>query len=356
MMLTPKKTPRLRFALALAGGAAFALSSAGPAPAAGALDAALPAYKADGPAAKPPRGALYVERDGAIRIGGAETAEEVLKGIDALYATAHPGVRFDLALKGTSTGIPLLAHGVTPFAPMGRGVTKIELVPYEKIVGEKPLEIRIAHTAYASDHLATSLGVYVNAANPIDRLTVEEVARIFTRANPQGDLSAWGQLGETGEWARAAIHPVAGSEYAGFGSYLEKAHFHGRMLAAGVEPYPNTAAVLKRVSQDSLAIGIAASGRRDPGVKMVALAGKAGEPYGAGEPGSPNAADYPFSRALYVYVRKEPGKPLDPFVKDYLRFVLSKEGQAVIAGQADGYIPLTAAEAAEERAKLDMVK
>lgn len=355
-MLTARTKIRLPSAIALAGGAVLTLGLAGPAPAAGVLDPALPAYKAASPAPKPSRGALYVEPDGAVRIAGADTAEDVLKGVDALYAKAHPGIRFDLALKGTSTGIPLLAHGVTPFAPMGRGMTKVELVPYQKIVGEKPLEIRIAHTAYASTTLATSLAVYVNAANPIDRMTVEDVARIFTRANPKGDFSAWGQVGETGAWARAGIHPVSGSEYAGFGSYLEKVHFHGRPLSADVEAYPNTAAVLNRVGHDSLAIGIAASGRHDPGVKMLALAARPGEAYSTGEPGSPDAAAYPFGRYLYVYVRKDPGKPLDLFVKDYLTFLLSKDGQAVIAAQANGYLPLTAAEAAEERAKLETMK
>jgi phosphate transport system substrate-binding protein len=304
-----------------------AAALAGPAAAAVAVDPGLPAYRPETPAARPPASASYLRKDGAIHISGAENAQVILEGFDALYARSHPGARFVLDLKGTGTGVPMLAHGVTPFAPMGRGVTPIELVPYEKVVGQKPLEIRIAHTAYASTSLATSLAVYVNAANPLQKLTVAEVGRIFTSGNPGGDLSTWGQLGETGEWAQAAIHPVAGSEHAGFGSYLKATHFAGRPLAPDVEPAPNTGEVLKRVGADAQAIGIAATGRRDPGVKMLALAAAPGAPFATGQPGSPEAAAYPFGRYLYLYVRKEPGKPLDPFVKAYLRLVLSRAGR-----------------------------
>jgi phosphate transport system substrate-binding protein len=184
-------------------------------------------------------------------------------------------------------------------------------------------------------------------------MTVADVSRIFTAGNPGGDVSTWGQLGETGDWAQAAIHPVAGSEHAGFGSYLKATHFAGRPLAADVEPAPNTGEVLKRVAADAQAIGIAATGRRDPGVKVLALAAAPGAPFATGEPGSRDAGAYPFGRYLYLYVRKQPGKPIDPFVKAYLRLVLSREGQAIIAAQPDGYLPLTAAEAARELAKLE---
>jgi phosphate transport system substrate-binding protein len=331
---------------------AAGLCTAAPASAAPPLDPALPVYRPESPPAKPPPAADYLRR-GAIHISGAENTEVILQGFDALYAKTHRGARFVLDLKGTGTGIAMLTHGVTPFAPMGRGVTAIELVPYEKIVGEKPLEIRIAHTAFASTTLATSLGVYVNAANPLQKLTVADVSRIFTTGNPGGDFSTWGQLGETGPWSSATIHPVAGSEHAGFGSYLKAAHFGGRPLAPDVQPAPNTGEVLKRVAADAQAIGIAATGRRDPGVKMLALAAGPGAPFVTGEPGSAEADDYPFRRFLYVYVRKQPGKPLDPFVKAYLRLVLSREGQEIIAAQPQGYLPLTAAEAARELAKLE---
>ena len=60
---------------------------------------------------------------------------------------------------------------------------------------------------------------------------------------------------------------------------------------------------------------------------------------------------YPLSRFLYIYVNKAPGKPLDPLVKEYMKLILSKEGQEVVV--KDGYLPLTAAIVAEELKKLE---
>ena len=321
--------------------------------AAPAVDPDLPAYRPADKGVAAPAHARYLDAAGAVRIAGADNASVIVEGFDALFAKTHPGAKFSLQLKGTGTGIPNLTHGVAAFVVMGRGVTPNELVPYQKIVGMKPLEIRIAHTAYASQSLATSLAVYVNKANPISRLTLADVSRMFTTDNPGGDATLWGQVGEEGPWAKARIHPVAGSMHAGFGSYLEAVHFANRPLAPQVEEYGNTAEVLKRVGEDTLAVGIAATGRTDPGVKVVALAAQSGGAYSIGDSADAVADRYPFGRYLYVYVRREPNKPLDPFVSEYLRLVLSKEGQEIIAAQANGYLPLSAKDAALETAKLE---
>ena len=60
---------------------------------------------------------------------------------------------------------------------------------------------------------------------------------------------------------------------------------------------------------------------------------------------------YPLSRFLYLYVNKAPGKPLDPLVKEYLKLILSKEGQEVVV--KDGYLPLSAGLVKEELAKIE---
>lgn len=319
------------------------------------VDTALPAYQPQAGDVTPPKTANYVLRDGSVRIAGAEHAQYILERIDALFAKAHPGVRFTLDLKGTGTAIPNLSYGTTPFAPMGRAVTPIELVPYAKLVGEDPLEIRVAHTAYASKHLATSLAVYVNVANPIEKLTVDQVARMYTTGNPGGDITAWGQVGERGDWKAARVRPVGGFAQGGFGTY-ESAQFHHRPFSPNMEGYADTAQILKRVGQDPFAVGIAATGRTDPGVKSVALADTSDGPYSGADTADVTNDKYPFGRYLYFYVRREPGKPLDPFVKEYVRLILSREGQQIIASQPDGYLPLTARDAARELAKLEELK
>ena len=60
---------------------------------------------------------------------------------------------------------------------------------------------------------------------------------------------------------------------------------------------------------------------------------------------------YPLSRYLYVYVNKAPGKPLDPLLREFLKLVLSKEGQEVVV--KDGYLPLSAELVKAEAAKIE---
>jgi phosphate transport system substrate-binding protein len=300
----------------------------------------------------PPSGVRYVLPDGSIHVAGAEHAKFILDGFDALFARTHPGFTFTLDLKGTTTGIPFLAHDLTPFAPLGRDVSPREVVQFKELNGTEPLEFRVAQASNTSLHLATSLAVYVNIANPVDRLKMDQVTRIFTSGNPKGDFSRWGQVGATGEWAARPTHAIMTPEYTGFGIYMEKAHFGNRPMRLD-QVLDETAQILKRVGEDPSAIGIAAIGRATPQIRMVALEAKGGEGYSLGTPGDIASGKYPLHRYLFFYVRRLSGKPVDPFTREYFRLIFSREGQEIIASEKDGYMPLTAAQAAAELAKLD---
>jgi phosphate transport system substrate-binding protein len=315
------------------------------------VDPALPSYQPK--PVKVPKGANYLLPDGSIRIMGAEHAQSIVEGFDALFIRTHSGYKFALQLKGTGGAMPGLTHGVTLFGPMGREVVGVEMVPYKKIVGQEPLELRVAHASNTSHKLATSLGIYVNKANPLDRLTMEQVARIFSTGQANGDVTRWGQLGLKEDWAKRAIHAYGTPEYTGFGDYMEKHHLAGLPLSPLSEPFPDTADILKHVSEDPAGIGFAAIGRASPEIKMLELADKEGGPYSAGSREDVVSGKYPLGRYLYFYVRRVPGQPLDPLVKEYMRVVFSKEGQQIIATEPDGYMPLAAGEVAAELAKLD---
>ncbi|WP_211467463.1 PstS family phosphate ABC transporter substrate-binding protein [Collimonas silvisoli] len=317
------------------------------------IDPALPAYQPR-PVA-PSRDARYVLPDGAIRIVGADHARFILERFNALFSQTHSGVQFNLdGLKGTTTGMPALTHDTTPFAPMGRGVNRVERVPYKKIVGREPLEIRIAHTATdSSKHLATALAIYVNKANPLAQLTTDQVKRIFTAGSPGGNLTRWGQLGLSGEWANRLIRPYGTPEYTGFGSYMGQKHFDNQAYNVNYEQYGNTGAILKRLSADPAGIAFAAIGKESADVQQIAIADREGGVYSKGSLEDIRNRRYPYDRFLYFYVRREPNKPIDPFIKEYFRLVFSREGQQIIASQTDGYVPLNAQEAAAELAKLD---
>lgn len=314
------------------------------------VDPGLPSYQPQ--AFEHRSGARYLGADGSIRVIGAEHVEHILKGFNDLFAQGHPGTRFTPQLKGTTTAMPALVHDVSAFAPMGREVNGVELVPYVKIVGQEPVGIRVAHAAHSTRPLATSLAVYVNKANLVDRLTVEQLTRIFTSGHPRGDINRWGQAGATGEWAGRAIHAYGTAAHSGFGDYMMKNVFEQRPFVRGYEEFNNTAAILKRVAEDPAGIGFAAIGRTDANLKVVALARTPGGEYSTGTADDVVSGKYPLARYLTFYVRRVPDKPVDPFVMEYFRLILSKEGQQIIADETDGYIPLTAKEAADEWAAL----
>lgn len=326
--------------------AALSWSAAG-----AAVDPALPDYIPQ--TAAPPAGASYLAADGAVRIVGTEVVAEALERLDARFAELHPGTRFAPSLKGTSAAIPALTFGVTAFAPMGRHVIWVEKVPYSKIVGAEPLEIRVAHGAVSGGKKANVLGIFVNKSNPVDRLTTEQAARIFASGHPKGDLTQWSQLGAKGEMARYPIHTYGAGDDGGFGQYMLDYQFHGLRFRRGQERFADSAQIVKRVGEDAAGIGVAALGYATPDVKVVAIAPAEGAPYSSGSAADVGAGRYPYDRYVYFYVRREPGKPVDAFVKEYLRFVLSKEGQRLIAAEEGGYVPLNASEARAELAKLD---
>jgi phosphate transport system substrate-binding protein len=319
--------------------------------AAATTDAALPHYQPQ--PVQPPAGAKYLTRDGAVRIVGTEVMEGVIEQLDARFADTHPGTRFAPALKGTSAAMPALTHGVTAFAPMGRAVTWVETVPYEKIVGAAPLEIRVAHGSVTAPKKANVLAVFVNKANPVDRLTAEQVARIFAAGNPKGDITQWSQAGVKGEIGRQPIHTYGAGDDGGFGQYMLATQLGGLRFRRGHERLPDSAQIVKRVGEDSAGIGVAALAYATPEVKVLAVAPGDGAAYSRGDAADVEAGRYPYDRYVYFYVKREAGKPLDPFVREYLKLVLSEEGQRIIASETDGYVPLNAGEVAEELAKLD---
>jgi len=316
------------------------------------LDANLPAYVPGD--IRIDKEKKYIKSDGSIRLGGADHVNYVLEKFNAVFISKHPEARFTIETAGTTSAVPLLTHGTILFGSMGRAINSIEKEAYKKIVGTEPVEIRVAHAANdTSNHLATSLAIYVNRANPLEKLTTKQIAKIFSVGNPGGDYSRWGQLGLDGDWKTKLIHPLGTPEYTGFGNYMQSDQLSGRPLSLYYEHLSDTDAILKKLEGDASGIAVAAIGRETSNLKQIAISSGDGKPFTLGTPDDMAAGTYAYGRYLYFYLRREPGKPLDPVAKDYLRLILSAEGQGIFASQDKGYIPLTAAELRAELAKLD---
>ena len=260
------------------------------------------------PGSKPTPGA---GTSGKITIRGSNTiGEELAPQLIAEYKKSHPTIAFDLESKATGYGFGALMGGFCDIAGASR-------VPFKE-----ELEMAQNRNVEYLDHVigAYSVAVVVNAANPLNNLTREQVRDIFT-----GAIHNWKEVGG----ADAPIHlsirdPISGT------------HLGFRELAMENKPYADTPnlltnyeAIVAAVAKDANGIGYSSLElEKDAGVKPVSVNGVA-----------PNAADvnkgaYPYARVLHLYTSKGHETPE---ALDFIQFVLSPQGQAVLT--RTGYTP-----------------
>ncbi len=330
-----------RSAVAVAAGVAVFTGIAVTAQADGKVDPALPSYSA------------VQGVSGNLNSIGSDTLNNLMTLWAEGFNKQYPSVKIQIEGKGSTTAPPALIAGTAQLGPMSRPMKEEELDKFEKKFGYKPTAYRVAIDA---------LAVYVNKDNPIQELTLEQVDAIFssTRNGGNSDIKTWGDLGLTGEWASRPISLYGRNSASGtYGYFKEIALFKGDYKSS-VKEQPGSAAVVQGVTEDLGGIGYSGIGYRTSGVKAVALSKK--QPQSAlkramnkivyFEPNYENALSgkYPLSRFLLIYVNQKPNEPLDPLVREFLRYAVSKEGQEVVV--KDGYDPLTAALASEEVTKL----
>jgi phosphate transport system substrate-binding protein len=301
--------------------------------------------------------AQHVLPDGSIRIVGDRTLEPLLVRWNELFATTHPGARFTLRLANPPAGIDGIIARVSLFAPVAHDAWESEIDPFKRLNGFRPLDVRVARIGYAGPGRDNPPAVYVNAANPLERLDIEEVARIFTAGRPPGDLRHWSQLGVGGEWRKHAIHAYGTRDDGETLTALRLARFGGQPFARHYEALARDADVLEAVAGDRYGIGLAwtldaATVPRN--VKLVPLA--QGGDASAGGYEDVRAGRYPLSPFVHFYLPSADSRAIDPVAREYLRLVLSPEGQRIIeeeAGGRPGFVPLTREEAVRETARID---
>ncbi|WP_077035130.1 PstS family phosphate ABC transporter substrate-binding protein [Pelomonas sp. KK5] len=314
------------------------------------------------------KSAGYVLPDGTVQIIGCDDMAGIIAKTDALFARAHPGFRFTDVMKGNGPGIPGITYQAAALAPMCGEATLLQLLPYEKIHGGSKAEpvgalaIKIAHASLNPKAKLGPMALIVNKANPIASLTQDQVTSIFAYGAGTGDITAWNQLDVGGAMTGKTIHPTGLHEDAynrpedlGMGDYMmytKMGPFPGRPFTPTYERLTRYADVVTRVAGDPQAIGLVALNKVTPQVRVVPLVGTDGK-LTTGSAADILAGRYPYDRFLYVYARRPVGEAFDPVVREYLRLLLSREGQQAIASDAKGYMPLSDKELAEELERLE---
>jgi phosphate transport system substrate-binding protein len=259
------------------------------------------------------------------------------------FRKAYPSVQVQVEGKGSSTAPPALIAGTAQLAPMSRAMKADELDAFEKKFGYPPTQVRVAIDA---------LAVYVNKDNPLEKLTLTQVDAIFSNTRRCGAPAAidnWGDTGVKGPLASQPIRLYGRNSASGTYGYFKETALR-RRLPRHCQGAAGSAAVGRGVTEDKQGIGYSGIGYKTSGVKALELAKDASSAYSSTDPAQVYAGKYPLSRFLYVYVNRAPGKPLDPLTEQFLRFVLSRDGQEVVV--KDGYLPLTAPTVTQELAKL----
>jgi phosphate transport system substrate-binding protein len=281
---------------------------------------------------------------GSLKAIGSDTLNNLMTLWSEGFRAQYPSVKIEIEGKGSSTAPPALIEGTAQFGPMSRPMKGAEIDSFEKKFGYEPARARVAVDA---------LAVFVHKDNPIRCLTLPQLDAIFSKTRKGGlpaEIRTWGEAGLTGEWADKPISLYGRNSASGtYGYFKEVALFDGDYKDS-VKEQPGSSTVVQGVASDRYAIGYSGIGYKTADVRAVPLAAADGEPCIEANADNAYSGQYPIARFLYVYVNKAPNAPLDPLRAEFLRFVYSKQGQEGVV--KDGYYPVPAAVAAEDRAAL----
>lgn len=297
-----------------------------------AIDPALPEYKA----------ATGVS--GNVNSIGSDTLNNLMTLWAEDFKKWYPNVNIQIQGAGSSTAPPALTEGTANFGPMSRAMKTEEIQAFEAKHGYKPTAVPVAIDV---------LAVYVNKDNPIEGLSITQVDAIFSATRKCGgakDLTRWGDVGLTGAWANRDFTMYSRNAVSGtYGYFKDEALCKGDFKSSILEQ-PGSASVVQGISESINGIGYSGIGYVTSGVRALPLSKKDGQPYVTADATHALDGTYPLSRVLFMYINKHPNRPLDALQLEFVKLILSKQGQQTV--ERDGYIPLPASIANKALAEL----
>jgi phosphate transport system substrate-binding protein len=296
------------------------------------VDAGLPTYK------------TVSGISGNMSSVGSDTLNNLMTLWGETFNKFYPNAKIQIEGKGSSTAPPALISGTAQLGPMSRPMKGTEVDQFEKKYGYKPTPIRTSVDA---------LAVFVNKDNPIKCLSASQIDAIFSKSRRSGakeDIAKWGQLGLTGEWADKPISLYGRNSASGTYGFFKEHMLKNGDYKDSVKEQPGSAAVVQGVTVDRYAAGYSGIGYATAGVKAVPLSEKDGGKCVEASADNAYSGSYPLARFLYVYVNKAPGQPLDPLTREFVKLMVSKDGQEAVV--KDGYFPIPASIAKEELNKV----
>ncbi len=327
--------------------------------------------------------APHMKVQGAIRVFGTD-----LKGQMAIWEAGflkyQPSAVFANNFMTSSEGsLAGLYTGIGDMAPAGDDEKIPDMLAFYTALGYLPTEVSVATGGYERRGTLWALQIVVNKDNPLSRLTMEQLDGIFGSRRTGGwdgilytakyargadkNIRTWGQLGLTGEWANKPIQTY-GYSAPGFKVAFQRKIFHRsdkwngnfKEFVEAKEATPDadgqkvaSERMYEALSRDRYGIvwGPVLHSENYSDVKGVALANTAAGPYVPLTEANVQNRSYPFIRDAYIYLNIAPGQPLNPKVQEFMRYILSRQGQQDLIAPGN-YYPMPAAMAARQLEKL----
>jgi phosphate transport system substrate-binding protein len=274
------------------------------------------------------------------------------------FKTYYPNASLSIAPPyAGSLGAIELIKGDLDFVFVSRELKPEDIKQFKAKFGYDPLSVPISGGSYRHFGALDAVAFFVNKDNPIEQITYKQLDQMYSATHARGGaaITRWGDLGLTGEWADKPIHLYGIKPWNGFEEFVRQ-----RVLSAGgkrgewrddIKFEKLVFPMAKNIAADRYSIGYSGMAYTDAPVKIIPLVEKEGDAPQAPTYENVALATYPLSRLIYFNTNKAPGKPLNPVMEEFLRFVLSREGQQVVLEHAR-YIPLRAWQANGARALL----
>jgi phosphate transport system substrate-binding protein len=313
------------------------------------LDAALPSYQ--------PRA------DRKLKGKFKAASSDVLPGLARMWIAAfrkyYPGIEIEVPPPyAGSLGAQELVKGALDLVFVSRELRPEDIAGFHARFNYDPLSVPICGGTYRHFGFLDAIGFFVHKDNPIEKLSLQQLDGILSATRHRGSaaLTTWGSVGLSGEWADKPIHVYGVQPWNGFEEFVRQ-----RVLSVpgkrgewreGIQFEKVVFPLVGHVAADRYGIGYSGLAYLDAGVKALALTVEAGGDAYAPTYENVAAASYPLSRVVFLNLNRAPGKPLNPAFQEFLRFILSREGQRIVLDQAI-YLPLRESQAARSRALVE---
>jgi len=308
---------------------------------------------------------------GVIRISGHGSAKiawmrPLISMWEQGFQQFQPGIKLEYKMFGTSSAIPALWTGTADIALLGEEIDPVAVRTFERVKHYPPLGVDVLTGSVDLRNIDYAQMIFVNSNNPLAHISMVELDGIFGEEHRRGttNIRTWGQLGLEGEWASKPIAPYSWRIDDSFGIFLEAyllegshrwncaLHEFSHIYRPDGTVYDHGQQILDALAKDRYGIAVSNIRYAGPNVKALAIGMTPAGPFIPVNKQTLIDRTYPLSRVIPAVIDRTPGMPVDPKIKEFLRYLLSREGQQVVL-QDGKYLPLSASAAQKEVRKLD---